>query len=52
MDACTGYLGHPFKNRHLETQKDSLRLLAHTGGLMYNQTSFTAYSCSNKENFT
>jgi len=43
---CTGYLGHPFKNKPFETEKDLLLLLANTGGWVYNQTSSTAYSCS------
>src|SRR5437660_3042820 len=33
-ETCTGYLGHPFKKRHLETEKDSLRWFANTGGLV------------------
>ena len=49
---CTGYLVHPFKTRHIETEKDLLRLLANTGGLVYNPKSSTAYSCSNDDTLT
>jgi len=42
---CTGYLGHPFKNEHLEAEKSSTPA-CHTGGLVYNQTSSKACSCS------
>src|ERR1700731_2542358 len=28
---CTGYLGHPFKNKPFESEKDLLPLLANTG---------------------
>jgi hypothetical protein len=38
LKRCTGYLGHPFKNGHVEREKDLLSLLANTGGLVYNQT--------------
>jgi hypothetical protein len=31
---CIGYLGHPFKNGHVEREKDLLPLLANTGGLV------------------
>jgi hypothetical protein len=31
---CTGYLGHPFKNKPFETEKDLLPLLANRGGWM------------------
>ena len=44
-----GYLGHPFKNRHVEREKDLHPLLANRGGWVYNQTSLTAYSCSNND---
>jgi hypothetical protein len=49
---CNGYLDHPFKNRHVETEKEILSLLANTGGLVYNQTSSSAYSCSNDDTLT
>jgi hypothetical protein len=49
---CNGYLDHPFKNKPFETEKEILSLLANTGGPVYNQTSFTAYSCLNNETFT
>jgi hypothetical protein len=29
---CTGYLDHPFKNKHIRTEKDRHSLLANTGG--------------------
>jgi metal-dependent amidase/aminoacylase/carboxypeptidase family protein len=29
---CTGYLDHPFKNKHVQTEKDLHSLLANTGG--------------------
>jgi hypothetical protein len=29
---CTGYLDHPFKNKHVQTEKDRHSLLANTGG--------------------
>jgi len=29
---CNGYLGHPFKNKYFEREKDLLPLLANTGG--------------------
>ena len=51
-DHCNGYLDHPFKNRHVETEKEILSLLANTGGLVYNQTSSSAYSCSNDDTLT
>ena len=50
--ACTGYLGDPFKNKHLETDKVLLPLLANTGGWVYNQTSSPASSCSNGDTLT
>ena len=37
--ACTGYLGHPFKNTSCEMEKVLHSLLANIGGLVYNQTS-------------
>jgi hypothetical protein len=37
--ACTGYLGHPFKNMDFETENDLPPLLANTGRSVYNQTS-------------
>jgi len=46
---CTGYLGHPFKNKHVETENDLLPLLANTDGSLYNQTSSTEYSYSNDD---
>jgi hypothetical protein len=49
---CTGYLGHPFKNRHLQTEKDPLSLLANTGGLVYNPKSSPASSWSNDTTLT
>jgi hypothetical protein len=49
---CNGYLGHPFKNRHVEREKDLPLLLANTGGWVYNQMSLTAYSCSNNDTLT
>jgi hypothetical protein len=42
---CTGYVGHPFKNKPVETENDLLSLLANTGGLVYNPKSSPAYSC-------
>lgn len=39
---CTGYLGHPFKNEHVETENDRLSLLANTKGLVYNPKSSIA----------
>jgi hypothetical protein len=30
--SCIGYLDHPFKNKHVETEKDLHPLLANTGG--------------------
>ena len=50
--SCNGYLGHPFKNKPFETEKDLLPLLANTGRLVYNRQSSTAYSCSNNDTFT
>ena len=32
--ACIGYLDHPFKNKHVEREKDLIPLLANTGGLL------------------
>ena len=29
---CIGYLDHPFKNKHVQTEKEILSLLANTGG--------------------
>ena len=29
---CTGYLDHPFKNKHVQTEKDRHSLLANAGG--------------------
>ena len=52
FQGCTGYLVHPFKTRHIETEKDLLRLLANTGGLVYHPKSSTAYSCSNDDTLT
>jgi hypothetical protein len=49
---CIGYLDHPFKNKPFETEKDLLRLLANTGGLVYNPKSSTAYSCSTDDTRT
>jgi hypothetical protein len=46
---CTGYLGHPFKNKLFETENDQHHLLVNRGGLVYNQTSLTASSCSNDD---
>ncbi len=46
-DGCSGYLDHPFKNRHVETEKELHPLLANTDGSVYNQTSSIADSCSN-----
>ena len=31
---CTGYLVHPFKNKHAQTEKELHSLLANTGGLV------------------
>lgn len=50
--ACNGYLGHPYKNKQVEMEKDHLSLLANLGGAVYNQTSLTAYACLNTDNFT
>ncbi len=50
--SCSGYLDHPFKNRPLETEKDRHCLLANRGGSVYNQTSSTAFSCSNDDTLT
>jgi hypothetical protein len=47
--ACTGYLDQPFKNRPFETEKDRHPLLAHRGGLGYNQTLSQAYACLNND---
>jgi hypothetical protein len=47
--ACTGYLGHPFKYKPVETEKDPLPLLANRGGLVYNPKSSTASSCTNDD---
>jgi transposase InsO family protein len=44
---CIGYLDHPFKNKHVEVEKELLPLLANTGGSVYNQTSSAADLCSN-----
>jgi putative transposase len=44
--SCTGYLGHPFKNKHLETEKIFYPLLANAGGLVYNPKLSPAYRCS------
>jgi hypothetical protein len=30
--SCIGYLGHPFKNKPFETEKDQHSLLANTAG--------------------
>jgi Pentapeptide repeats (8 copies) len=32
LSSCTGYLDHPFKNKHVQTEKDRHSLLANTGG--------------------
>jgi hypothetical protein len=32
VEACIGYLDHPFKNKPFETEKDQLSLLANTAG--------------------
>ncbi len=47
LTRCTGYLGHPFKNKYFETEKDLPPLLAKAGGWVYHQKSSTAYSYSN-----
>jgi hypothetical protein len=47
MKQCTDYLGHPFQNWHVETEGEPLPLLAHTGRLVYNETSSPASSWSN-----
>ena len=41
-ETCNGYLDHPFKNKPLETEKDLLRRLANTAGLVYNPKSSPA----------
>src|SRR5262249_46477693 len=46
---CIGYLDHPFKNKPFETEKHRHSLLANGGGLVYTQTSSTAYSYSNSD---
>jgi hypothetical protein len=46
-NACTGYFDHPFKNKHVQTEKDLHSLLANTGWSVYYQMSSTADSCSN-----
>jgi hypothetical protein len=50
--SCTGYLDHPFKNRHCETEKDLHPLLANTGESVYNQISSIASSCSKDDTLT
>jgi hypothetical protein len=50
--ACNGYLDHPFKTRHVETEKELLSLLANRGGSVYKQTSSTASSCSLNDTLT
>ncbi len=50
VNACTGYLGHPFKNASCEMEKVLHSLLANIRGLVYNQTSLLASSCSNDTN--
>jgi len=52
ISPCKGYLGHSFKNRHIEKEKDLPLLLANIGGSMYNPKSSPAYSCSNNDIFT
>ena len=37
LHPCTGYLDHPFKTMHRESEKDLLPLLANTGRSVYNQ---------------
>ena len=32
--SCIGYLDHPFKNKHVEREKDLIPLLTNTGGLL------------------
>src|SRR5215472_16879467 len=49
---CSGYLGHPFKNKPFETEKDLLPLLANTGGWVYHPKSSPADSCSNDDTLT
>jgi hypothetical protein len=50
--SCTGYLDHPFKNKHSETEMDLHPLLANTEESLYNQISSTASSCSKDDTFT
>src|SRR5947209_12751250 len=49
---CTGYLGHLFKNKPFEREKDLLPLLANTGRLVYNPKSSPADSCLNDDTLT
>ena len=50
--SCNGYFDQPFKNKHLEMEKNLHSQLASTGRFVYNQTSSTAYSCSNDDTLT
>jgi hypothetical protein len=52
VKACTGYVGHPCKNKPVEREQDLLSQLANPGGSVYNQTSFTASLCLNTASFT
>jgi hypothetical protein len=52
LTTCTGYLDHPFKTKHVQTEKDLHSLLANTGWSVYYQMSSTADSCSNNAIFT
>ncbi len=49
---CNGYLDHPFKNKHLETDQVLPPLLANTGELVYNPRVVIATSCSNDDTLT
>jgi hypothetical protein len=52
IEACTGYLDHPFKNKPFETEKDLLPLLANAGRSVYNPKLSLAYSYSYTDIFT